>query len=47
MKTLLICIIGLIVGYFISSKLGDNKVFKIIFIILLLLFALWNEGVFG
>lgn len=50
MKTLLISIVGLFIGIFISNKLGNGteaKTLKIILIILLILFALWNEGVFG
>ena len=50
MKIIIICVVGLFLGLFISNKLGNSieaRVVKIIMIILLILFALWNEGVFG
>jgi len=50
MKMLLICIVGLFIGLFISNKLGNStqaRVIKILLIITLIAFALWNEGVFG
>lgn len=43
-------IIGVFAGVFLSKKMGYSKeanAIKIIVIIVLLLFALWNEGVFN
>jgi len=48
METLIICFIGLILGAIISQSLGDSKganIVKILMVIALILFALWNEGV--
>lgn len=50
MKITLLIIIGIFLGFFVSKKLGNSRnalILKIFLIILLILFALWNEGVFG
>ena len=47
---ILIGICGITLGIFLSRKMGDSKnsnILKILIIILIILFALWNEGVFG
>ena len=48
--TIIAGIAGLALGSTVSSKIGHSKsgtILKILLIILLLLFALWNEGLFG
>ena len=47
MITIIVSFFGLILGGTIAKSLGDSKeanAVKIILVILLILFALWNEG---
>ena len=49
MITILVCVIGFILGLLISKALGNSseaKIIKIIIVIALIIFAMWNEGLF-
>ena len=50
MITIIICIAGLILGHIVSKNIGDSReatFLKVLLIIGLVLFSIWNEGGFN
>jgi len=50
MVTFIVCVTGLILGMAFSKWLGDSReanVLRVILVLALILFAMWNEGVLG